>query len=328
MQKTENAILIIDDAEDIRFLLQELLKRENYKTIVVHSAQEGISILEEKAQKINLILMDVLMPDMNGIEACQKIKSQRKWRDIPVIMVTALNDMEELDRAFSVGAIDYITKPIKKRELLARIRSALALKKEMDQRKAREIELLSVNGLLEDAVEKLKSLSSLDGLTELPNRRRFDEYLEKEWKRAVRNGTKISLIMLDIDYFKAYNDSKGHLSGDECLKKIAHALKQTVQRSADLVCRYGGEEFAVILPETELAGAEQLAEKMRKHIEHLQIEHSSSPLGEVVTISVGVATEKPETYLTWEELIFRADQALYKAKGAGRNTVITATEIN
>ncbi|QGG48547.1 diguanylate cyclase domain-containing protein [Heliorestis convoluta] len=322
MGRAKNCILIVDDSEDVRRLLQEMLRREDYDVIVVESAQKGIALLSENT--VDLILMDVLLPAMNGLEACQLIKSMPEWRHIPIIMVTDLEDMEELDRAFSAGAIDYITKPIKKVELLARIRSALALKKEMDERKARETELLAVNGLLEKAIEKLKTLSSLDGLTELPNRRRFDEYLHTEWKRAYRNNIPISLIMLDIDHFKAYNDSYGHLGGDECLKEISRILNKKVRRPGDLVCRYGGEEFAIVLPETNLHGAEVLAENIRKSIEQRKIFHNSSPIHNVVTVSVGVATKIPQLITSWNDLILSADQALYKAKNQGRNRVVLA----
>ncbi|MZP31279.1 diguanylate cyclase [Heliobacterium undosum] len=319
-------ILIIDDAEDIRLYLQAVLASDGYEVYSTASAREALALLLD-GPSIDLILLDVIMPEIDGIELCQRIKSDAAWRDIPVIMVTALTNMEDLDRAFAAGAMDYIIKPVKKRELLARIRSALALKTEMDRRKAREEELLRVTAELEEAVRKLQNLSSLDGLTGLANRRRFDEYLASEWKRAIRNGTPMSLILFDIDWFKPYNDTYGHIQGDDCLKAIASLMPEVVRRSSDLVCRYGGEEFAVILPDTSQEGALAVAESIRGAVSEAGIEHRQSPLHRV-TVSVGVATAYPSPSSEPKTLIGYADEALYEAKHQGRNRTVEIAEIH
>jgi diguanylate cyclase (GGDEF)-like protein len=273
---------------------------------------------------IDLILMDILMPDIRGIDACRKIKSDESLKDIPIILMTASSDDQHLEEAFDAGAMDYIEKPFKKVELLARIRSALRLKSEIDQRKRREQELIVAARDLNEANIKLARLSAVDGLTEVFNRRYFDHAVEKEFQRSIRNQSPISLIMIDIDGFKAFNDCYGHLRGDGCLKQIASALKRIFNRSHDFIARYGGEEFVVVLPETSREGAERLAEALRSRVESLSINHITAPVGTCVTISLGVASMVPQPGNASEELINRADRALYQSKRAGRNRVTLA----
>ncbi|MPM95342.1 Phytochrome-like protein cph2 [bioreactor metagenome] len=222
-------------------------------------------------------------------------------------MVTASGEVETLERAFAAGAIDFITKPLKKVELLARVRSVLKMKTEMDQRKARETEL--------------RRLTSLDGLTSIANRRWFDEFLEATWRQGVKNSQPISLIMLDIDCFKLYNDTYGHLAGDQCLKKVAKAIQSVVSGPFELAARYGGEEFAVILASADLQYAVQIGENARIMVADLNIPHSSSPVVPTVTVSVGVASIVPSLQKMPQELIEAADDALYKAKQSGRNQI-------
>jgi diguanylate cyclase (GGDEF)-like protein len=268
---------------------------------------------------IDLILMDIVMPDINGIEACRLIKAVEYLQDIPIIMVTASNEIGQLQMAFAVGATDYITKPFNKLELLARVQSALRLKYEIDRRKEREKELLEATRQLAEANWMLQRLSSLDGLTGVANRRRFDEVLEQEWRRALRNKTPLSLIFIDIDFFKVYNDTYGHLMGDECLKQIAKTLSGILNRPGDLVARYGGEEFVVLLPETDTSGAITIAETLRTKVEEMKIPHLKSECSNYVTISLGVATAIPSHDSSASWLIDKADKALYQAKQEGRN---------
>ncbi len=321
------SILIIDDSQESRLLLKSILKAAGYTDVLTAgSAREAFKILnlddETKAPAyIDLILMDIMMPEIDGIEACKRIKAREHLRDIPIIMITALTDVEILKTAFAAGAMDYIAKPPNKVELLARVRSALRLKHEMDARKAREQELLEVTRQLEEANQILLRLSSLDGLTGIANRRRFDEFLEMEWRRGLRESAPLSLIMLDIDFFKAYNDAYGHQAGDDCLKAVANTLSNTVNRPGDLVARYGGEEFAVILPRTHPEGAVTVAELLRAKVEALKIPHSRSRVSDVVTISLGVSTVVPRSGYSTAALIAAADQALYQAKQEGRNRV-------
>jgi diguanylate cyclase (GGDEF)-like protein len=276
---------------------------------------------------IDLILMDIVMPEMDGIEACRLIKSFEYLRDIPVIMVTATMQMKELQMAFAAGAIDYITKPLNKVELLARVSSALKLKREIDNRKAREQELLKLTQRLEELNQMLQRLSSLDGLTGVANRRHFDLVLKQEWRRAIRDATPLSLILIDVDFFKAYNDTYGHQMGDECLKRVADSLKGVLKRPTDLIARYGGEEFVVLLPKTDIEGASALAEEMRTAVEALRITHARSQVTDRVTISLGVATIVPNRDSSSTELITEADQALYGAKQGGRNRVKSSNTI-
>lgn len=319
-------ILVIDDSYDSRMLIKRILNKAGFEHVyTAGSAEEAFVLLgmnnpgQEPGLKADLILMDILMPGMDGIEACGRIKATEHLKDIPLIMITAKTEDDFLEAAFNAGAMDYITKPLSRVVLLARIRSALALKAEMDRRKERENELLEVTRLLETANRKLVEQSTLDGLTGIANRRRFDDFMEVEWKRAQRNDLPLSLIMIDIDVFKAFNDNYGHLAGDECLKKVAKTLQKGLKRPGDLAARYGGEEFAVVLPETNTGGAASLAEELRRRVEKLKIPHAYSPVMDVVTVSLGVATVIPKKDLLPETLIELADKALYRAKEKGRN---------
>ncbi len=319
------SILIVDDSLSLRFLLATLLKKAGYKDLLqAESAPAAFKILgmennSSASPDIDLILLDIMMPEINGIEACKRIKAVESLQDIPIIMVTGKADNENLELSFEAGAIDYVVKPFNKTELLVRMSSVLKLKQEMDRRK-------EVTKQLEVANRKLKLLSSMDGLTGIANRRHFDETLEKEWRRALRAESKFSLILMDVDSFKPYNDHYGHQAGDDCLKKVAQALQAEVKRPADLVARYGGEEFVVVLPETDSMHAGILAEKLREQIESLQIPHEKSQTVPVVTCSLGVATLKPTQDLQSKSLVEEADKALYLAKRGGRNRVVSEGE--
>ncbi len=326
-------ILIVDDSKDSRELLGRLLKNAGYRDVIGEASADdafatlGLSTdgdLEEHGGRFDLILMDVIMPGIDGIEACRRIRGDTHLQDIPIVMVTALDEEGTLQLAFAAGAVDYVTKPINKTELLARVSSVLQLKYERDRRKSREKELLEALGQLRHANEILRRLSAIDGLTGLANRRNFDEFIEREWRRAVRDKKPISIIMMDIDHFKAYNDHYGHQGGDDCLKKVASVIAETVKRPADLASRYGGEEFVVVLPETEIKGAAELAERLRMEVEAMGNPHEHSSASKVVTISVGVASLIPERGMAHSELVELADKALYAAKRDGRNRVQVA----
>jgi len=317
-------IVIVDDSPFSRVHLQELLVSSGYTNLMpLSSAQEAFAFLKTN-HHIDLILMDIVMPGIDGLEACRAIKQSARSRDIPIIMVTASGKAEQIEKAFSAGAVDYITKPINRIELGARVRAALRLKGEIDRRKARERQLEALN-------EKLQRLSSLDGLTEIANRRHFDETLYKAWLKASQYRQPLSLLLLDIDYFKRYNDTYGHLQGDACLKQVAKTLAQSLQHPTDLAARYGGEEFVVLLPATDLAAATKVGERIRSTVADLSLDHSASPILPYVTVSVGVATANPFTLKalgTPQALISLADRALYKAKEAGRNSVAVCHATN
>ncbi|OWZ84829.1 diguanylate cyclase [Natranaerobius trueperi] len=336
------AILIVDDDKTIRFMLERLLNKAGYEDLYFASSpKETFKLLgiDDNGQKentdfkidssnIELILMDIMMPDIDGIEACERLKRHHDLSNIPIIMVTALTETETLEKAFNAGAIDYITKPVRKLELLARVDSAVKLNRERQTRLKRERELEDALKSLEEMNAKLEKLATIDELTQIPNRRLFDETLNNEWKRAKRDKTPLSLIILDIDYFKKYNDTYGHQQGDKCLKVISSRLSELILRPGDFAARYGGEEFAVILPNTQSDDSLMVAKRIREGIEGLNIPHVASRISDNVTISLGVTCvdfdevdyQKIEREDVLNSFINSADKALYEAKENGRNT--------
>lgn len=291
-------ILIVDDVPINVQILAEALS-SIYRIKVANNGLDALKIAQ--GQQPDLILLDVMMPEMDGFEVCRRLKEDALTHKIPVIFVTAKNAESDEERGLNLGAVDYITKPFVIPVAKARIRNHIRLKQQADL---------------------LESLSLIDALTDIPNRRRFDEALVSEWKRAVRDATPISLLMIDVDHFKKYNDYYGHGAGDVCLQTVAAELAKGVLRPGDLVARYGGEEFVVILPETDQESALQIAERLRERIEKKALPHVCPSADSVVTISVGVASQNkiPEYFLS-KILVDAADNALYLAKERGRNRV-------
>lgn len=314
------AVLIVDDTESVRLLFRRFLVNDGIEDVILAtSGAEALDILNKNdsdsaGSRIDLVLMDLIMPGMNGLEVLTRIKTNQDWQDIPVIMITAVEAVEKLKEALDNGALDYITKPANRVELAARCRAALRLKKAIDDRKEREREL-------EDRNQMLERLSFLDGLTGIANRRYFNESLSQEMKRSARDNQPLGLIMVDIDFFKNYNDMYGHATGDECLIQVARALEKVLKRPADFVARYGGEEFAVLLPNTDMEGAFLVAEDMRLSVVKLAIPHADSSVCDSVSISVGAGGIVPRPNSDPAEFISRVDAALYLAKKQGRNQV-------
>ncbi len=290
-------LLVVDDqAANIHAVHQ--IFAGTYQVLMATSGEQAIALCMKSPP--DLILLDVAMPGIDGLETCRRLKHMEATRDIPVIFVTGGSRADEENVCWEAGGIDFISKPINPLTLKNRVRAHLQLKQQADT---------------------LREMAFRDGLTGVFNRRYFDERYQTEWRRAQRSGGPLSLIMIDVDHFKRYNDHYGHQAGDDCLRAVASALNGELNRPADLLARYGGEEFVCILPETGIEGARLEAERMRQAVEQLALPHAGVETGARVTVSVGVACiagiadEAPALLLSW------ADQQLYRAKQSGRNRV-------
>ena len=315
-------LLVVEDNYFLLAYLQTLLT-PHYRVAVARDGVEGL----EKAKQLlpNLILSDQIMPRQNGLDLLKEIRNTPELSSTPVIFLTARMGMEARIESLDAGADDYISKPFDERELLARVRNLLRSHAAEQQLVVLNRQLQQQKQELETANQALQYLATYDSLTEVKNRRCFNEYLGTEWRRLAREEATLSLIMCDIDYFKFYNDTYGHQAGDECLRKVAGVLRNAVKRPADLVARYGGEEFVVVLPNTDIQGATVVAEFIRAEVRGLQIVHAKSAVCEYVTLSVGVACCIPAPMLQSGTLIAIADEELYRAKKTGRDRVSVAT---
>ncbi len=419
------AILIVDDAPASLGLLQDILRGQGYRTFVATSGERALD-LAGRIQP-DLILLDVMLPGLDGLETCSRLKNQPNTADIPVIFVSACSDTDDIVAGFERGAADYIAKPLRLPEVCARVRAQLQIRSAnqtrteqvkrlrmivegMDEglmllgqdgriqyanpaserclgysdrelagrplaelladpaasevaawfgsiedgtdercRGTREVLLRQPDGslramdlnlspmttgeqlwvaMLHDITHHKQSANALqraalaDPLTGIANRRHFDACLEREWQRAMRNAKPLSLLVIDVDHFKLYNDVLGHAAGDQCLQAVASALQAHALRSTDLAARYGGEEFVLLLPDTPHADAARLAETIRADVERLRIPNPRSTTSDFVTVSVGAATIVPTNFDDLRSLFLAADRAMYDAKAAGRNGVL------
>ncbi len=299
MSKEPYKILIVDDERLNLYTLVELLA-PNYTTVIAKTGEQALK-RAFSAVPPDLILLDIVMPGMDGYEVCKKLKADPRTENIPVIFITVMSGEQNEYKGLRLGAIDYITKPFSPDIVTARIRNHLELKRRGDL---------------------LARMSFLDGLTGIANRRHFDKFFQHEWMCGLRADSKLSLVMMDIDHFKQFNDRYGHLAGDACLQRVAKTIDDTLQRTTDLAARYGGEEFAAVLPMTEEKGAFDTAEKIRKKIMALAIPHDYVSAAGSVTLSLGVATMVPVQEKNPADLINAADKALFSAKANGRNRVM------
>jgi diguanylate cyclase (GGDEF)-like protein/PAS domain S-box-containing protein len=430
----QSQILIVDDRTENVDIQHQILKAKGYSVAAVPSGVVALEVLPKLDP--DLVLLDVMMPDMDGFEVCRRIRKLDKFSDIPVIFVTALGQADAVAKGFAAGGTDYISKPIRQEEVWARVdahlkakhlseeREKLIAKLSALERKNRAIiekasdPMLTLRppGIIESAnptalkllkfnrdelvgqslenileppyashyqsilshsnggnesisdkanevivkrrdgstlvadmiltelgldsplflctihdlslhqkmLKELRRISHIDKLTNLANRRRFDDVYAMELARAKRTSQPLSLLFIDIDYFKNYNDRYGHPKGDQTLQQVAHVLAETVARPSDLIARYGGEEFVAILPDTSLEGASAVAENIRQRIASLRIEHQDSGQNGFITVSIGVATKLIDMDTGDNELIIAADRALYEAKAKGRNRVCLA----
>lgn len=328
MKDTSAKILLVDDREDTLNLLSLLLSERGYLTESTVEPNKAIDLAENI--KPDLILLDVMMPKINGYQLCSILRKNKHTHDIPVIFMSALDETEEKIKGFELGCVDYITKPFDLDEVMVRVNHHLQvcrLQKELQEKNnilKHELEIrIELEHKLRSTNQKLKNLAIVDSLTGIANRRKFDLKIEQEWLRLAREQAFLSLIMIDVDYFKLYNDAYGHQAGDDCLQQVAQTISRTVKRPADLVARYGGEEFAVILPSTDKIGATHVANCIRMAIEELKIPHTNSTVADYVTVSQGIATTIPDPDSLFESLICLADVALYEAKDRGRNSFVS-----
>lgn len=293
----KNSILIVDDKEYNLLFLTQLLSQD-YIIITAARGEEAIALAREK--KPDLILLDTIMPGMSGYEVLSILKHTEEIKNIPVICISGVSASEEEERGLAMEAADYISKPFSSSIIRLRVRNQIQI----------------VNQL-----RAIESLSMMDQLTSIPNRRCFDNQFDVEWKRANREKTPISICILDIDKFKTYNDTYGHKQGDAALHTTAQVIKSTLKRPSDFVARWGGEEFAILLPDTGIIGAMMLSETIRSNVESTPIPRSNVP-NTSITISIGVNTQETMPgRSTMDDFLSRADQALYTAKKTGRNKV-------
>ncbi len=319
--ESKGEILIVDDNLANLRLLTDILGDLGYR---VRPARNGeLALMNAQAAPPDLILLDIKMPDMDGYEVCKQLKANPLTRDIPVIFISAIGQIEEKVKAFTFGGVDYITKPFQVEELLARVKTHLGMYSLQQQLSTANSRLQDSNDKLKAEIEKriqiqaiLQVLATTDDLTNLLNRRHFFELAEKELTRAKRYQQHFSLLIMDLDNFKAINDKYGHLSGDRVLHLVARCIRQN-SRNVDISGRYGGDEFVILLPETEPAFTQVFAERLCQIIpaELKAMEEITIP----ITLSIGIANYSGESDITFDNLLDRADEALYEAKQAGRN---------
>ncbi|MDO9093197.1 MAG: diguanylate cyclase [Rubrivivax sp.] len=293
-QRLPRLLVVDDQPANIQAVFQAF--SADHQVLMATGGEQALKVAASKQP--DLVLLDVVMPGMDGHEVCRRLKADPATRDIPVIFVTGHSDEAAETQGLALGAVDFISKPINPAIVRARVKTHLTLKAQADM---------------------LRQWVYVDGLTGVRNRRGFDEQLASEWGRAVREGSPLSVVMLDVDFFKRYNDHYGHQAGDACLRSVATFLRQAVKRPGDLVARYGGEEFACLLPGTPLAGAMTFAQQLGAGVEALGLAHADSPVGPAVTVSLGVCATSGNEPGSAEALLHAADGQLYRAKEAGRN---------
>ncbi len=287
-------LLIVDDQQSIIHLIHAFLGPQ----YTVHIATNGAEALElAKLHKPDLILLDVVMPQMDGYEVCRRLKADPALQIIPIIFITGRDNEEDEVKGLELGAVDFIRKPLNPVITRARIKAQVQLKFQSDL---------------------LRSIALIDGLTGIANRHRLEDELHTQWRQCARDQEPLSIVICDLDYFKQFNDTYGHLEGDGCLRTIAQTLKSIILRPSDMAARYGGEEFMLLLPRTDLQGAQYVVQELFRQIELQAIEHKDSPFG-VVTISAGIATGYPKPASRYDSIMQAADKQLYKAKKQGRN---------
>jgi len=318
-------LLIVDDEKIVLKILSSMMKEWDYEIILATDGEQAWELLQNIHEPV-ILLVDWIMSGMSGVELCRKIRVSDKADHTHLIMLTVKNDIEDMVIGFDAGADDFLSKPVDSRELHSRLavgRRILKYKYDLAQRNS---VLQDTNAIMENIMEQLRNanetlrvLSMVDELTGISNRRSLEEHLKREWGYALRKQEPLTAIMIDVDFFKFYNDTYGHQVGDDCLRKIATILQDATTRSGDLVARYGGEEFVITLRNTDRRGGEKFAASLCTRIKELKIPHATSECGAYVTVSLGIATIVPRTSQSHKHLIEMADKALYLAKKNGRD---------
>ena len=292
----EFTILITDDEKFNLDILGRILS-PLYNILIARNGERALELA--KQNRPDLILLDVIMPDMTGFDVITKLKESDATVNIPVIFITGLTDAADEERGFFLGAVDYIAKPFNRSIVKARVNTHIKIIEQM-----RTIERLGL----------------IDSLTKISNRRGFDSRFSADWGRAIREQTPVSFMIMDIDKFKVYNDTYGHHQGDAALRTFAKTTLQTLSRSTDFVARWGGEEFVILLVNTDMNGAAEVAENVRKNAEAMEIPAEDGFITKI-TVSIGVNSIIPDNDTSSEDFMYKADQALYRAKETGRNRV-------
>ncbi len=300
-------ILVVDDSRTQLDWLVEVLAREGYE---VRTAQDGREAIKSvRSDPPDLVLLDMILPDMDGLEVLRIVKARPDESFVPVIMLSVKADLDSKVAGLRIGADDFLAKPFAEAEILARCAAMLRIKHLQEK--------------LREAQRKLEEQSVTDALTGLKNRRFFDERLHEEFRRAQRYGDYLALIMIDLDHFKRVNDEHGHPAGDAVLREAGRLVRASL-REPDICTRYGGEEFAIILPKTHMSGALTVAERIWRELggrEYAVTGAGGEPVKVRITASIGIAFYPSKDISSGELLLRFADQALYQAKRAGRNTI-------
>jgi len=318
MQEYCTKILIVDDTKANLTSLRAILEDSEIDLYEANNGNDALKILFKV--KIDIVLLDVQMPDISGFEVARLMRENKKTMNIPIIFITAISKDEKfIFKGYELGAVDYLYKPISNEILKSKVKVFVRLQKQTKIIQQKSKDLIEKVAKLKAAESELARLVRIDDLTGAENRRSFRESFELEWKRAIRAKSPLSVLMIDIDFFKIFNDTYGHLAGDECLKSVVATIKSTVNRQSDTVARFGGEEFVVLLPDTDLEGSMNVAEEIRKNIELLGIENKGTLESNILTVSIGVAVKEPLYDMNMESLLKSADDALYIAKSRGRN---------
>jgi diguanylate cyclase (GGDEF)-like protein len=308
-------VLIVDDSATVRAGLAAAIRAMKLEPLLAASGEQALELFA--AAPPDFVLLDVMMPGIDGYETAKRMRAALAGRWVPILFLSSSEYDQDLERAIESGGDDYLVKPVSAVVLSAKIRALQRLEKMHNQ-------LVDLSGELTSANRRLEEVSREDALTGIANRRAFDQRLSLCFAEAARQKDPLSLVLCDIDHFKAYNDRYGHPAGDECLRRVAAALAHCCKRATDLAARYGGEEFALVLPYTPPEGALVVVDAARASVAALALPHEASQSGKIVTFSAGVATYAGERGVEIPALIERADAALYKAKQLGRNRAVSA----